>query len=626
MIGQVFDNRNLYIALYDEAANYVSFPIYWMDGERRNPTAGRPAGNGLTEFVLRTRKPVLITDHMQEALTERSVSLMGTPSLCYLGVPILIDERGIGVIAVQDYEHEHVYDADHLELLATIAFQAAIAIENARLYEAIQKELTERKRAEEALQKSEARLRAIVQTANDAIVTMDMRGIIVEWNTAAETIFGFSADEAIGMLVSQIVPEQFRTQQHDSIERVRAGDERHIVGKTVEVLGLAKDGREFPVEMSLAEWKTQAGDFFTAIIRDIGERKQRENELQAIATVSAALRTAPTRAEILSVIVEQLSILLNCDSMSAEIIDSITQDTVVEAAQGTWMSAIGFRQSAGTGLNAVISKTRQPYLDNYIQNNPLLGVPDHMIEGILAGAGAPLIAQERLIGFLWMGRRKAITESEVRLFAAVADIAANAIHRATLHEQAQKDAANLARAYDSTLEGWAHALELRDQETEGHTRRVAQMTVELARAMGFDQDELEHVRRGALLHDIGKMGVPDSILLKPGMLTEHEWDIMRRHPVYAHQFLESIEYLRPSLDIPYCHHEKWDGSGYPRGLKHEQIPLVARIFSIVDVWDALLSDRPYRAAWKQEKVMEYIKQHVGSHFDPLVAEAFLRIV
>jgi HD-GYP domain-containing protein (c-di-GMP phosphodiesterase class II) len=132
-----------------------------------------------------------------------------------------------------------------------------------------------------------------------------------------------------------------------------------------------------------------------------------------------------------------------------------------------------------------------------------------------------------------------------------------------------------------------------------------------------------HFRRGALLHDMGKLGIPDQILLKPGPLTDEEWVIMRKHPQYAYDMLSSIDYLRPALDIPYCHHEKWDGSGYPRGLKGEQIPIAARIFSIIDVWDALTSDRPYRPAWDRQRVIEYIENNSGMHFDPAIAKVFL---
>jgi len=162
-----------------------------------------------------------------------------------------------------------------------------------------------------------------------------------------------------------------------------------------------------------------------------------------------------------------------------------------------------------------------------------------------------------------------------------------------------------------------------DKETEGHTQRVEKITLRIAKSMGIKNEELVQIRRGALLHDIGKMGIPDHILLKPGPLSDEEWVIMRKHPVYAYELLSPIAFLKPALDIPYCHHEKWDGSGYPRGLKGEQIPLAARIFAIVDVWDALRSDRPYRAAWPEMKTMEYIREQAGTHFDPAIVELFL---
>jgi len=181
----------------------------------------------------------------------------------------------------------------------------------------------------------------------------------------------------------------------------------------------------------------------------------------------------------------------------------------------------------------------------------------------------------------------------------------------------------LQGAYDETIAGWARALDLRDHETEGHSRRVTEMTLSLARAMGVCDSDLVHVRRGALLHDIGKMGVPDAILLKPGPLTEEEWPIMRRHPDLAVAMLEPIAFLRPALDIPHCHHERWDGTGYPRGLRGEEIPLAARIFAVVDVWDALRHDRPYRPAWPEGRVRDHLHSLAGTHLDPAVVAAFL---
>ena len=187
--------------------------------------------------------------------------------------------------------------------------------------------------------------------------------------------------------------------------------------------------------------------------------------------------------------------------------------------------------------------------------------------------------------------------------------------------------AQLLSAYEATIEGWSHAMDLRDRETEGHSQRVTELTVKLARALGIiSDDDIMHIRRGALLHDMGKIGIPDSILHKPDKLTDEEWTTMRKHPQLAYDMLYPIEYLHPALEIPLNHHEKWDGTGYPRGLKGEEIPIVARLFAVVDVWDVLTSDRPYRPAWSQEESLTYIREQSGKHFDPQVVDLFFEVV
>jgi len=193
------------------------------------------------------------------------------------------------------------------------------------------------------------------------------------------------------------------------------------------------------------------------------------------------------------------------------------------------------------------------------------------------------------------------------------------------HMQESRSAAALAIAYEHAIEGWARALDLRDQETVGHSRRVTQTTLRLARALRVPHGDFANIRAGALLHDIGKMAVPDRILQKHGPLTPDEWEIMLRHPVCAYEFLFPVPYLRPAADIPYCHHEKWDGTGYPRGLRGEEIPLAARIFAVADVWDALRSDRPYRPAWTDEATRAYLHEQAGKHFDPRIVEIFLTL-
>lgn len=237
----------------------------------------------------------------------------------------------------------------------------------------------------------------------------------------------------------------------------------------------------------------------------------------------------------------------------------------------------------------------------------------------------PLLVKGEVKGVLEIFRRKQFKPEPdwINYFETLATQAAIAIENAELLENLQKSNKDLLLAYDATIEGWSRALDLRDHETEGHTRRVTQMALELAQKMGMSVAEQADLRRGALLHDIGKMGIPDSILLKPGALADHEWDVMRQHPLYARQMLSPIAYLNRAMEICYCHHERWDGSGYPRGLKGEEIPLSARVFAVVDVFDALTSDRPYRKAWPREEAYRYIREQAGKLFDPEVVRIFL---
>jgi putative nucleotidyltransferase with HDIG domain len=240
--------------------------------------------------------------------------------------------------------------------------------------------------------------------------------------------------------------------------------------------------------------------------------------------------------------------------------------------------------------------------------------------------GMPLIAKGEVEGVLEIFNRSPlhVNMEWLSFMDSLSWQAAIAVDNALLFENLQRSNLDLESAYTATIEGWSHALDLRDKETEGHSLRVTEITLKLARTIGMDEALLVNVKRGALLHDIGKMGVPDSILLKPGPLTEDEWLIMRQHPQFAYDLLSPITYLQEALDIPYSHHEKWDGTGYPRKLKGEEISLAARIFAVVDVWDALTNERPYRLAWPESKAFEYIRENSGIYFDPQVVEIFLR--
>jgi response regulator RpfG family c-di-GMP phosphodiesterase len=249
-------------------------------------------------------------------------------------------------------------------------------------------------------------------------------------------------------------------------------------------------------------------------------------------------------------------------------------------------------------------------------------------EGFRQYWGIPIIAKGNVKGVLEVYNRSKINPNQewIDYLETLAGQAAIAIENAEIQEGLLRSNYELNMAYDATIEGWSRAMDLRDRETEGHALRVTDLTIQLARMAGIDEDEILHIRRGSLLHDMGKLGIPDSILHKPGPLNEEEWELMRKHPVFAYEMIAPINYLKKAIDIPYCHHERWDGSGYPRGLKGEEIPLVARIFAVADVYDALTSDRPYRSAWSKEKALEYISSLRSIQFDPQVVDSFFELI
>jgi len=302
----------------------------------------------------------------------------------------------------------------------------------------------------------------------------------------------------------------------------------------------------------------------------------------------------------------------------------------VEAARGIDQARLDSdTSSVSKTIVHRVAETGEPVLTTNAQEDPRFekqkSVHEHNLRSILC---VPLKLKEEIIGVIFVDSRVfsgLFQKDDLEMLSAFADQAAVAIDNARLFDGLQTANKELRDAYVATLKGWALTLELRDKETQGHTQRVTALTKVLAKKLGINGEELEHIERGALLHDIGKMAIPDHILLKKGTLTLSERKYMELHPDFAKDMLEEIEFLHPAIDIPYCHHEKWDGSGYPRNLKGEEIPFAARIFAVVDVWDALTSERPYREPLPPEKVRKIIQADSGKHFDPHIVEAFLEL-
>jgi PAS domain S-box-containing protein len=657
-------------------------------------------------------------------------------------------------------------------------------------------DITERKYTSETLRTNEEKYRVVTENIPVVVYSAlpDEYSTNIFMSGKAQGLTGYTVEEFMGN------PSLWTKILHpDDTERVWQTISLHRETKSeldVEYRIYTKDNQLRWIRDVATPLLDQDGKIvqINGFMEDITERKRQEIEMEAIMMVSAALRRATSRKEMMPVILEQIFTLIDAKTSQIGLVDENNHCIRIDHAKGLWGKRAGHSISLDEPIVKDVYSSRQPYITHDLKKDGYDYFKDLTPE-YKGAACLPLISHETVIGLIGVGLTREIRDEDIRLLTAVADIAANAVHRTSLHEQTEMrlkrinalraidrainssldlrltldillnqvlyelgiDAATvmlfnrksqiletlasrgfrntrnlaqnfrlgndltsqavlerrtihsanvslkeavvlaparftgegfvayyavplvskgvvkgvlelwkrsphkpdpewssfleslaeqaaialdnaelfrdlqrshneLAVAYDATIEGWSRALDLRDRETEGHTQRVTELTKRLALALGIAEDDLVHIQRGALLHDIGKMGIPDSILNKPGPLTDQEWEIMRKHPIYAYDLLSTITYLRPAIDIPYGHHEKWDGTGYPRKLAGEKIPLTARIFSVVDVWDALRSNRPYRSAWPDEKVHEYIRSQSGSHFEPKVVEAFFRLI
>jgi PAS domain S-box-containing protein len=503
------------------------------------------------------------------------------------------------------------------------------------IYFAAQRELRARERAEQKRKESEEKYRALIENANDAILVFDAEtGLVIEANKKAVALLGLPVERIEGMHYSQLHPPE------DAERCGRLFEEIVRVGSIVSdaFCVFHSGGRKVPVEISTNIIEVGGRKIVQGIFRDITERKHAEEKarvrlehldtLHAIdLIITSSLDLHVTLREFIDHVIAQFHV----DAADVLLLNPYT--LMLEYAASRGFRTPGIQQSRlrlGEGIAGAAA------LEHRVVCIPDLRVPKAgfartpLLEGedFVAYYAVPLIAKGQVKGVLdVLHRAPLVLDPEQQGFLeSLAVQAAIAIDNATLFDELQRSNVEITLAYDATLEGWARALDLRSEATERHTERVTEMTVRLARAMGIGEKELVHIRRGALLHDIGKIGIPDSILLKPAPLTEEEQEIIRRHPVHAFTMLQPIAYLRPALDIPYCHHEHWDGTGYPRGLKGEQIPLAARIFAVADVWDALYAtDRPYRKPLPQEAVREHIRSLAGSYLDPKIVEEFLKL-
>ena len=507
--------------------------------------------------------------------------------------------------------------------------------------QAMVEDISERKKAEAALRESEERYRKLVEFSPDPMA-VHCQGKLVYINRAAIDLVGASsAEELIGRPVMDIIhPDSRELVKERMHQAVTGGKPLSLVREKF----MRLDGTPLDVEVTAMPMIFQGQPAAQVIVRDISARLQSETTIHnllaeterrlkhvlALRDINVAITSSLDLSMTLNLLLEELVSQLDVDAADVLLLSPYTHTLSFAAGRGFRSNAVQrVHLRLGEGYAGRAALERKAITIPDLQAEPLsTGRTSYLAgEGFVAYYGAPLIAKGQVKGVLEIFQRSALSPDEEwnSFLETLTRQAAIAIDNISLFQELQRSNTELIFAYDDTIKGWSRALDLRDRETEGHTQRVAEMTELLAQRMGVNNADLVHIRRGALLHDIGKMGIPDHILLKPAALSEEEWVVMRRHPQYAYEMLSPIEYLRPAMDIPYCHHEHWDGSGYPRGLKGEQIPLAARIFAVVDVWDALISDRPYRKAWSVQKAIDYIKEQSGKHFDPEVVDVFLRM-
>jgi PAS domain S-box-containing protein len=504
---------------------------------------------------------------------------------------------------------------------------ARLATENAKLY---------------------GRYRSLFEEVPAGLYRASPEGELVDVNTAFLRMLGYPNRQALGAAtaVSLYVDPAVREQW-----QVRLEQDGVVTGLECELK--CHDGTRIWVQTNARAVRDSAGRVvaYEGAVVDITERKQaaarqeaaaaenarlyeevlrRSSQLQALREIDQAITGSLDLSVSLDVVLTKAITELQVDAACVLLLHPHLQALECATAQGFRTIVLrNLRIALGEGLagRVALERQRMGIADLAAVPDPLvmLRQPQGRREGFRTTYATPLIAKGQILGVLQVFFRRLAEPGEewLEFLDTLAGQTAIAISDARQVQALQRSNDDLLRAYDTTLAGWARALELRDKETGGHTQRVADLTVRLAAGLRVGDADLVNVRRGALLHDIGKMGVPDSVLLKPGPLSTEERRMIEMHPVHAYELLAPIEYLRGALDIPYCHHERWDGTGYPRGLRGTDIPLAARIFAVVDVWDALTSPRPYRAAWNTERARRYIKERTGTQFDPDVVDAFL---
>ena len=503
-------------------------------------------------------------------------------------------------------------------------------------YFLIYREFSEKNKTQLELVKQKDLSDAVLDTVGVFVAVLDSEGVIVFTNETFEEILSLKSEDIIGKNCSEVFasPDLANWIENTASKTL----DREIENFYEADLETSSTTLHIRWALSnLTSWRGEH-DYFVLTGVDITQLVESERSathrlanIRALHEIDMAVSYHLELEKMLDVFLERLISRLGVDGADVFLIDEERSVLRFAHGKGIVTGEMDFRELPMEGtIPSSVASSGKPYsgpLDT--SSNPECPRLKNLIDMKVKDYHAvPLETRGKILGVLetfdmMQIHRDSEWNDFLQMLAAQASLA---IDVALMIDNLKDSNRKIAEAYDQTLEVLVGTLEMRDMNTKKHSRRVADLTVWLAEKMGASEEEIENMYRGALLHDIGKISIPDSVLLKEGPLSEDEWKVMKTHPTTAYEVLSQVEYLRPSLDIPYCHHERWDGSGYPRGLKGEEIPLAARIFAVVDVYDALTSDRPYRKAWSKEKTVEYLLENSGKLFDPAVIEKFLEIL
>ena len=480
------------------------------------------------------------------------------------------------------------------------------------------------------LPETDAQLQALIQAFPDPLLVLDGDGTILDHKAGDVGLPYQHTHELLGRRIQDVVPAEFSEKFEDALKRVRQASKSISLDYPV-----VTDKKQLWFEARLVKLP---GGRIAVFIRDITARKESEltvrrqlDRLSALRAIDMAITSSLDLRLTLSILVNQVTTQLGVDAACILLMDGELQALKFATGNGFRTSALQhtlLKPGEGYAGHAVLTRQVVRVANLPSQQSDFKRSPHFAQEGFIDYIGVPLIAKARVLGVLEIFQRTVLLPKPdwLDFMEMLAGQAAIAIESAIMFNDLARSNTALTLAYDATIEGWSRAMEFRDHETQGHTQRVAEMTIQLASLLGIPEPYIVHIRRGAALHDIGKMAIPDHILFKPGPLDESEWEVMRQHPLIAHELLKPIPYLAPALEIPEYHHERWDGSGYPHGLKEQEIPLSARLFAVVDVYDALTSDRPYRKAWSPKQALDHIHSQSGVHFDPRVVGVFSQMM